>query len=447
LRVLVVGSGGREHALTWRFGQDSASHTLHAAPGNPGIASLATCHHIPASDVSRLVDLADHVRPDLTVVGPELPLAGGLVDAFLSRGHRVFGPTQRAARLESSKIFAKDLMVRHGVLTAAFESFDRADDALEYVRGARRPLVVKADGLAAGKGVVVAEHPVQAEQAVVDMMIRGVHGPAGERILIEERLEGREASVLALVHGRRVWPLLPAQDYKRAEDGDVGPNTGGMGAFAPAPLAPALAAQIVDEVLEPVAAAMASEGSPYTGVLYAGVMVTEDGPRVLEFNCRFGDPEAQVLLPLLDGDLAPVLLAVLAGDDPDLQWHSGAAVCVVLASSGYPGSPVTGQRITGLDRLPPQVLAFHAGTAPAGGAVVTSGGRVLNLVGRGDTLAEARAQAYRGVAEVRFDGMQYRTDIAGDASSMVTLPPGREEPRAHGRAATRTDAVPGGRHR
>jgi phosphoribosylamine--glycine ligase len=447
LRVLVVGSGGREHALAWRFGQDSASHNLYAAPGNPGIASLAVCHDVAASDVPGLLDLADSLHPDLTVVGPEVPLAAGLVDAYRSRGFRIFGPTRRAARLESSKVFAKELMVRHGIPTAAFAVFDRADDALEYVRRVRRPLVVKADGLAAGKGVVVADHPAEAEQAVIDMMIHRVHGPAGERVLIEERLEGQEASVLALVHGMRVWPLRPAQDYKRAQDGDVGPNTGGMGAFAPAPLAPALAAEIVGEVLEPVAAAMASEGSPYTGVLYAGVMVTEGGPRVLEFNCRFGDPEAQVLLPLLDRDLASALLAVMAGDDPGLQWRSGAAVCVVLASPGYPGSPVTGQAIRGLDRLPPEVLAFQAGTAPAGGAVVTAGGRVLNVVGRGDTLPEARAHAYRGVAAIEFDGMQFRTDIAAGTAPVIARQPVRQVTPVTGSAAARADAVPGGRRR
>ena len=359
----------------------------------------------------------------------------------------MFGPTRRAARLESSKIFAKEFMVRHGIATAAFKVFHRADDALEYVKRAPHLLVVKADGLAAGKGVVVAQHPGEAERAVVDMMTHRVHGSAGERILIEERLEGREASVLALVHGTRVWPLPPAQDYKRAHDNDGGPNTGGMGAFAPAPLSPALAAQIVDEVLEPVAAAMASEGSPYTGVLYAGVMVTEDGPRVLEFNCRFGDPEAQVLLPLLDGDLGSTLRAVLAGDDPGMQWRGGSAVCVVLASSGYPGSPVTGQAIMGLDRLPRGVLAFHAGTAAAGTAVVAAGGRVLNIVGRGDTLADARAEAYRGVAEVQFDGMQFRTDIAAHVARAFAASPVLEEARAPGLAASRADAVPGGRRR
>lgn len=414
--MLVVGSGGREHVLTWRCGQDSAAHNLHAAPGNPGIATLATCHSATPTGISGLLDLADHLRPDLTIVGPEASLAAGIVDAFHSRGFRIVGPTQQAARLESSKVFAKELMVRHGIPTAPFEVFERVDEALAYIRRAGRPLVVKADGLASGKGVVVTEHPDEAERAVLEMMVRRVYGPAGARVLIEDRLAGEEASVLALVHGTRVWPLPPARDYKRARDGDGGPNTGGMGAFAPAALAPALAAQIVDEVLEPVAAAMVSEGVPYTGVLYAGVMVTEDGPQVLEFNCRFGDPEAQVILPLLEGDFTSGLLAALGGEDPGLRWRNGAAVCVVLASQGYPGSPAAGQAIAGLDRLPPGVLAFHAGTALAGGALVTAGGRVLNVVGCGETPAGARAQAYRGVAAIRFDGMQYRTDIAAETA-------------------------------
>jgi phosphoribosylamine--glycine ligase len=411
LRLLVVGSGGREHVLAWRFTQDAASYNLHAAPGNPGLSLLGTCHPIGATDITALLHLADAVDADLTVVGPEAPLAAGIVDAFRTRGRRIFGPTQAAARLESSKVFAKQVMVRHGIPTAPFQIFERAGDALRYIRRAGRPLVVKADGLAGGKGVVVAERPVEAEQAVTEMMVRRVHGEAGARILVEERLDGREASVLAFVHGARVWPLLPAQDYKRVADGDAGPNTGGMGAIAPAPLAPALAAEIVDEILEPVAAAMVSDGHPYTGVLYAGVMLTSDGPQVLEFNCRFGDPEAQVILPLLQGDLAPAVIGVLDGVTPDLTWHDGAAVCVVAASGGYPGPYSTGRPITGLDRVPSDVLTFQAGTARHDGRLVTAGGRVLNVVGRGADLDAARARAYAGVEALSFDGMQFRSDI------------------------------------
>jgi phosphoribosylamine--glycine ligase len=411
LRVLVVGLGGREHVLTWRLSQDAASYNLHAAPGNPGIASLGVCHPVNPTDVDALVGLADQISADLAIVGPEAPLAAGIVDAFRARGRRIFGPTQAAARLETSKVFAKALMAGYGIPTAPFEVFERADEALNHVRHEDRPLVVKADGLAAGKGVVVAETADDAERAVVDMMVRRVHGASGSRILIEERLEGREASVLALVHGGKVWPLIPAQDYKRVSDGDAGPNTGGMGALAPAPLTHAAAAQVVDEILEPVAAAMVSEGHPYTGVLYAGVMLTADGPQVLEFNCRFGDPEAQVILPLLEGDLGPALIDVLEGGEPDLTWSGDAAVCVVLASEGYPGNYPTDRPITGLNRVPSGVLTFHAGTAIHDGVLVSAGGRVLNVVARGPDLDTARARAYTGVSAISFEGMQFRTDI------------------------------------
>ena len=422
MRVLVVGSGGREHVLVWRLAQDGASHNLHAAPGNPGIASLAACDAVDHTDLPALVALADRLRPDLTIVGPEAPLAAGIVDAFRRQGHRIFGPAQRAARLESSKIFAKRIMVRYGVPTAAFESFDRPDDALDYIRRADRPVVVKADGLAAGKGVVVADTALEAEEAVAAMMVRRVHGAAGARIVIEERLDGREASVLAFVHGTRVWPLLPAQDHKRVFDGDRGPNTGGMGAVAPAPLAPALAAHVVDEILEPMAAAMVSEGQPYSGVLYAGIMLTSDGPQVLEFNCRFGDPEAQVILPLLEGDLAQALVDVLDGREPDLGWSGDAAVCVVLASAGYPGPYATGRPIAGLDRIPSGVLTFHAGTAVRDGVLVTGGGRVLNVVGSGMNLERARERAYAGVSALAFDGMQFRSDIGAAAMDRKAAP-------------------------
>ena len=415
MRVLVVGSGGREHVLAWRLSRDAASCNLHASPGNHGIASLGTCHRIPATDIAALIDLADALRPDLTIVGPEAPLAAGIVDAFRARGLRIFGPTRSAAQLESSKVFAKQLMVRHGISTPPFEVFERAEDAIAYLRRVNRPSVVKADGLAAGKGVVVAETSEAAEDAVTGMMIRRVHGAAGARILIEERLEGRETSVLAFVRGARLWPLLPAQDYKRSLDGGSGQNTGGMGAIAPAQVSPAIAAQIVDEIMEPVAAAMVSDGFPYIGVLYAGVMLTSDGPQVLEFNCRFGDPEAQVILPLLEGDLAPALVDVLEGGGPDLTWSEDTAVCVVVASEGYPGPYPTGRRITGLDRIPAGVLTFHAGTAEHNGALVTAGGRVLDVVGRGPDLDAARGRAYAGVAALSFEGMQFRRDIGRTA--------------------------------
>lgn len=416
MRLLVVGSGGREHVLAWRLIQDAASYNLHAAPGNPGIASLGTCHPAKATDISALMDLADRLKIDLTVVGPEAPLADGLVDAFRAKGLRVFGPTREAARLESSKVFAKTFMRQHGIATAAFEVLDNPTAALTYLRRQKRPLVIKAEGLTAGKGVVVAADVHEAERAVLDMMIRKVHGTSGERVVVEDRLEGREASVLAFVSGRNVFPLLPAQDYKRGLDGDRGANTGGMGAIAPARVSLADLARVVDEIIEPVAAAMVDEGCPYTGVLYAGLMLTSDGPKVLEFNCRFGDPEAQVILPLLEGNLLDAMIDTLEGRDPHLRWSDGATACVVVASDGYPGRYPTGIPIRLADPAP-GTLIFHAGTEVQGGGLVTAGGRVLNVVGMGDSIVEARARAYVGVATVTFEGMQYRTDIGLSAAA------------------------------
>ena len=322
-------------------------------------------------------------------------------------------------QLESSKIFAKMLLRRHGISTAAFEVFTDPVEALTYVRRQRRPLVVKADGLAAGKGVVVASNSGEAEHAVLDMMVRKVHGSSGDRVLIEERLQGPEVSVLAFVSGRRVFPLLPAQDYKRALDGNRGPNTGGMGAIAPARVSLADLAQIVDEILEPVAAAMVDEGHPYTGVLYAGLMITADGPQVLEFNCRFGDPEAQVILPLLEGNLGEAMLATIEGRPPELRWSEDAAVCAVAASGGYPGAYKTGIPIRGIEHVPAPAFVFHAGTAVRGGRLVTAGGRVLNVVGTGSTLEDARASAYAGLSTIHFEGMQFRTDIGAAVPQAV----------------------------
>jgi len=406
----VVGSGGREHALAWRLAQGGGIQ-IYATPGNPGIASLATCLPVAQTDVAALASAAADLGIGLTVVGPEAPLAAGLADAFAAQGLKVFGPSAAAAQIEASKAFAKSLMRRWQIPTADFKAFDDSSDAISYVRRSSGRVVVKADGLAAGKGVVVARTAAEAETAVADFMVRRVHGPAGARVVIEECLDGEEASVLALVCGERVWPLVPAQDYKRAGDGDNGPNTGGMGAIAPAPLPGGLMGQVIDQILEPVAAAMAREGRPYTGVLYAGIMVTADGPKVLEFNCRFGDPEAQVILPLLQGSFADILLDVVDGRTPPLRWSTGAAACVVLASGGYPGHYRTGFPIGGLEQVPQDVRVFHAGTAVADARLVTAGGRVLNAVGLGPTLEGAVSRAYAGVAHISFDGMQYRSDI------------------------------------
>lgn len=410
LKVLAVGSGGREHALVWKLAQ-GARTKVYAAPGNPGIASIAHCLPIPPTDIAALADAAADLAVDLTIVGPEAPLAAGIADVFASRGLRIFGPSGAAAQIESSKAFAKTLMRKWRIPTADFRIFDTPADAMVFVRRVDRPVVVKADGLAAGKGVVVAGNSAEAEAAILDLMVHRAHGNAGSRIVVEDRLEGAEVSVLALVCGARVWPLIAARDYKRAGDGDTGPNTGGMGAVAPPPLPSGLVDRVTAEILEPTAAAMVREGRPYTGVLYAGVMMTAGGPNVLEFNCRFGDPEAQVILPLLQGPLPEVLLDVVDGRVPSLTWSGGAAVCVVLASGGYPAAYRTGLPIAGLADVPADVVVFHAGTSVHGDRLVTAGGRVLNVVGVGATLAEARDRAYGGAARISFEGMCYRTDI------------------------------------
>ena len=421
LRIFVVGSGGREHALAWKLSQGSTNAQLHAAPGNPGISSVGICHSLQASEIEGLADAVERWQVDLTVVGPEAPLAAGIVDRFRRRGLRIFGPTRLAAEIEWSKAFAKVLMRQHGIPTASFNVCDRPEDARAYVKRVGTPIVIKADGLASGKGVTVARNLEEADRVITDLMVRRVHGVAGARVVIEECLVGHEVSVLALVNGRRVWPLLPAQDYKRVYDGDAGPNTGGMGAIAPAPVPLDLAARLVDEILEPAADALGRVGRPYTGVLYAGVMVTADGPKVLEFNCRLGDPETQALLPLLDSDLAEILLDVLDGRDPMLRWRDGAAACVVLASRGYPGHPDVGRPIGGLTDLPRGATAFHAGTAVRDGVLVNAGGRVLNIVGMGATLDDAVRRAYAGVSRISFEGMHFRRDIGRDVgrSSLV----------------------------
>lgn len=411
VRILVVGSGGREHALVWRLCADSYPLTVYAAPGNPGVSPLARTLPCAALDFSSLLAAAEELQVDLTVVGPEAPLVAGIVDAFHARGLRIFGPTAGAAALEASKVFAKRLMRRYGIPTAAFEVFDDASEAIAYVRRLGRPCVIKPDGLAGGKGVVVADDPRQAEAAICELMVARVHGSAADRVIIEEKLDGVEVSVFALVGGGRFSLLPAAQDYKRSSDGDRGPNTGGMGAVAPAGMPPALHERIVAEIVAPIVDAMAREGRPYTGVLYAGIMVTEEGPYVLEFNCRLGDPETQVLLPLLAGDFSAALLETLDGVPPQLATHEGAAVCVVLASRGYPGTPELGYPIHGVEGSQADAFVFHAGTAVQNGGLVTAGGRVLNVVGTGRTISHAAQRAYDAVARVHFTGMHFRTDI------------------------------------
>jgi phosphoribosylamine--glycine ligase len=421
MAVLVVGSGGREHALAWALAQEDRTTTPFCAPGNPGIASVANCFACSPLDFDGLA--AEVVRRDidLTIVGPEAPLAAGIADVFAAHGLRIFGPTRDAAAIESSKIFMKDLLRRYEIPTAEARAFDDAAKALDYVRRADRPLVIKADGLAAGKGVVVALSADEAADAV-DAMMRGRRfGDAGARVIVEQRLHGREVSVFGLTDGAHVAPLLPARDYKPLLERDRGPNTGGMGGYAPAePAEGAVMGAVIDRILEPAVWAMAQEGRPYRGVLFAGVMVTDEGPRVLEFNCRFGDPEAQLLMPLLASGLRDAADAVLAGriDRWAPRWHEGSTVCVTLCAPGYPEQPRMGMPIDGIERAAALggVLVFHAGTALRDGRLVVSGGRVLNVVGTGATLAEARERAYRGAEAITFEGKTFRRDIAAGAA-------------------------------
>lgn len=414
MRVLVIGSGGREHSIVWKLHREGAS--LFCAPGNPGIADVATCLPHLSGDLDAVAQWAVDAHIDITVVGPEAPLAAGVVDTFARRGLPAFGPTQAAAALESSKAFMKRLCLRYDIPTAPCRIFEDAATAAAYVRKAGRPLVIKADGLAAGKGVTVAASVDEGLAAVETMMVTRQFGDAGARVVIEELLEGEEVSIFALCDGTALAPLLAAQDHKRVLDDDRGPNTGGMGAYAPVPLVSTqLGDRITDEILEPVLWAMAQEGRPYRGVLFAGVMLTPEGPKVLEFNVRLGDPEAQVLLPLLDASLTDAIDAVLGGrvERWAPRWHPGAAVCVVLASEGYPTAPRTGRAITGLEDAAAcdRVLVFHAGTAARDGRVVSAGGRVVNIVGVGSDLGEARARAYHAVDAVQFDGKHFRRDI------------------------------------
>ncbi|MCS7234938.1 MAG: phosphoribosylamine--glycine ligase [Armatimonadetes bacterium] len=414
MRILVVGSGGREHALVWALRRSPAVREVYCAPGNPGMKE-ASCLPVGAGDVAALVRAATDLRPDLVVVGPEEPLARGVVDGLEAAGVRAFGPTQRAARIESSKVYAKQLLARAGVPQPDHRTFDSAEEALRWVRQLGGRCVVKADGLAGGKGALVCQDVREAEDAVRSLMVEGRFGEAGRRVVVEEYLEGEEASALAFVDGEVVVPMVLAQDHKRLLDGDRGPNTGGMGAVAPlAHLPGSLTEQVTREILQPTAKALCDDGAPFRGVLYAGLMLTREGPRVLEFNARFGDPEAQVLLPLLESDLTEVLVAACTGrlEDVRLRWRPGAAVCVVAAARGYPEAPQTGQEVRGLDKpLPPASLVFCAGVARRDGKMVTAGGRVLNAVGLGADVRQAREAAYRVLEHVRFDGMHYRTDI------------------------------------
>jgi phosphoribosylamine---glycine ligase len=425
MNVLVVGGGGREHALAWKLRSEPSVDAVLCVPGNPGTAAIARNVDVAANDLEGVAGLAERERVDLTVVGPELPLDAGIVDLFRTRGLRIFGPSRAAAQLECSKVFAKTFMARHGIPTARYRVCDAAADAHAVVASGELgyPVVVKADGLAAGKGVVVAPDRAAADVAIRAAMEDKQFGSAGARVVLEECLDGPEVSFFAICDGTRASALMSAQDHKRIFDADEGPNTGGMGAFAPSPLFDAaMQARVMREIITPVLAGLASEGQPYHGFLYAGLMLTCAGPKVIEFNVRFGDPEAQVVIPMIADELAPRLAAAADGalDPRPIAFRPEPHVGVVLASGGYPAVGPTGFPIHGLDRAAAErdVLLFHAGTAKRGDAVVTAGGRVLTVVGRGPTYADAIARAYAGVSRISFEGMHYRRDIGQKAVSI-----------------------------
>lgn len=415
MKVLVIGSGGREHAIVWKLAQSPRVTHLFCAPGNAGIEALAMCAPVAVEDLAGLQQFVISKQIDLTVVGPEAPLALGIVDAFRKAKLKIFGPTRTAAQVESSKAFSKDLMGRYRIPTPAAQSFDALQPALDYLNRHALPIVVKADGLAQGKGVVVAMTHEEARQTVVSMLEQGTFGQAGRRVLIEEFLDGEEATVMAFTDGKTIVPMIAAQDHKRVGDGDQGANTGGMGAYAPAPIVtPELVQRVMKDVFHPAVEGLSRMGSPYQGVLYAGLMIVRGKPYVLEFNARFGDPETQVVLPLLQTDLLDVFEAVVEHrlDQLAVKWHAQSAVCVVMTSKGYPGRYESGSTIRALNTPTPEALVFHAGTKHQDGKIVTAGGRVLSITGIGPDLATARERAYDTVNKIRFDGCHFRTDIA-----------------------------------
>jgi phosphoribosylamine---glycine ligase len=415
MKVLVIGSGGREHAIIWKLAQSPRVTQLFCAPGNAGIESLATCVPLAVDDLAGLQQFVTRERIDLTVVGPEVSLALGIVDEFRKAKLKIFGPTRLAAQIESSKAFSKSLMNRHRIPTAAAQSFDALQPALNYLDCQTLPIVVKADGLAQGKGVVVAATREEARQTVVSMLEQGAFGQAGRRVLIEEFLDGEEATVMAFTDGKTIVPMAAAQDHKRVGDGDSGANTGGMGAYAPAPIVtPELIQTVMKDVFHPAVEGLSQMGSPYQGVLYAGLMIVRGKPSVLEFNARFGDPETQVVLPLLQTDLLDVIEAVIEHrlDQLAVKWHARSAVCVVMTSKGYPAHYELGIPIQGLDSSIQDTMVFHAGTKQQDENVVTAGGRVLGITGIGGDLMTARERAYENVSQIHFDGCHFRSDIA-----------------------------------
>ncbi|HEU4621019.1 MAG TPA: phosphoribosylamine--glycine ligase [Burkholderiaceae bacterium] len=415
MKILVVGGGGREHALAWKLAQSSDVQVVYVAPGNAGTALDPRLQNVPITDHNVLAAFAEREKVGLTVVGPDADLAGGIVDLFQSRGLRIFGPTKAAAELEWSKDFAKGFMKRHGIPTAAYETFTDAAAAHAYVNRQGVPIVIKADGLAAGKGVVVATTLDEAHAAIDAMMVGNKFGASGARVVIEEFMEGEEASFFVLSDGVNALPLQSAQDHKRLLDGDVGPNTGGMGAYSPAPIVtPDVRAKVLHQIVRPTIAGMAAEGRAFVGFLYVGLMIDAHGnPRVVEFNARMGDPETQPIMTRLKSDLVNAIEAALDGklDTIEFEWDRRYALCVVLASQGYPEHPRRGDVITGVPKAGDECVVFHAGTAMKEGQLVTNGGRVLGVVGLGDTLRYARMRAYETAEKIAFDGLQYRSDI------------------------------------
>jgi len=416
----VLGSGAREHALWWTLRQSPQVDEAWVGPGNGAAQAAGMALALDPRDPDQVLDVVSRKRVDLTVIGPDDAVAAGVADALIAAGREVFGPTAAAGRIESSKAFAKEVMLAAGIPTAAFQVFDEADAAIAHVREAGRAFVVKADGLALGKGVHVCATVEETVEAIRRVMVHRAHGGAGARVVLEEHLSGPELSVMCFCDGRRAIPMVPARDYKRAGDGDTGPNTGGMGAYSPPPDAtPAVVQEVVARCAQPAVDELARRGTPYRGCLYTQVMLTRSGPQVVEFNARFGDPEAQVVLPRLESDLVDVVRACAAGDAGavSLAWSAAATVGVVLASGGYPGEYARGKAITGLDALDADVVAFQAGTAFEAGAYSTSGGRVVTIVAHGATVDEARRRAYDNVARVRFEGAFSRRDIAADATA------------------------------
>jgi phosphoribosylamine--glycine ligase len=419
VNILVIGRGGREHAIIWSLKKSAKIKRVYCAPGNAGIAQLAENVDIGELEFARLVTFAQDNAIDLVVVGPDDPLAAGIVDEFEAASIPVYGPRKNAAEIEGSKIFMKDLLRKYDIPTAKYETFTDYEAAAAYLQQQPLPIVIKADGLAAGKGVAVCFTREEADKALEETMVDKSFGAAGDKVVIEEFLEGQEMSILAFVDGETVRAMSPSQDHKQVFDNDKGPNTGGMGTYSPLPhIAQSIIDESIENIIKPTAKAMVSEGRPFRGVLFAGLMITKDGPKTIEFNARFGDPETQVVLPRLETDLLEIFLASINGTlhEIDIRWSNEAAVCVVLASEGYPGSYPKGFPIEGLDQVDEHnALVFHAGTANRGGQIVTNGGRVLGIVGRGPDIAKARANAYEAAARVRFQGKQNRTDIAAKA--------------------------------